>query len=61
MGAHRRLGPGFLATAILLANNVRDVNEDRVADKRTLVVRFGRPFASTRQKLAPNRSALASK
>lgn len=38
------LGPGFLATAILLANNVRDVEEDRVADKRTLVVRFGRPF-----------------
>ena len=37
------LGPGFLATAILLANNVRDVEEDRVADKRTLVVRFGRP------------------
>ncbi|WP_218830533.1 1,4-dihydroxy-2-naphthoate polyprenyltransferase [Rubrivirga marina] len=38
------LGPGFLATAILLANNVRDVEEDRAADKRTLVVRFGRPF-----------------
>jgi 1,4-dihydroxy-2-naphthoate octaprenyltransferase len=38
------LGPGFLATAILLANNVRDVEEDRAADKRTLVVRFGRAF-----------------
>ena len=38
------LGPGALATAILLANNVRDVEEDRRADKRTLVVRFGRPF-----------------
>lgn len=38
------LGPGFLATAILLANNVRDVEEDRVANKQTLVVRFGRPF-----------------
>lgn len=36
------LGPGFLATAILLANNVRDVEEDRAASKRTLVVRFGR-------------------
>ena len=36
------LGPGFLATAILLANNVRDVEEDRAANKRTLVVRFGR-------------------
>ena len=38
------LGPGFLATAILVANNVRDVEEDRQSDKRTLVVRFGRPF-----------------
>jgi 1,4-dihydroxy-2-naphthoate octaprenyltransferase len=38
------LGPGFLATAILLANNVRDVEEDRAAGKRTLVVRFGRAF-----------------
>ena len=38
------IGPGALATAILVANNVRDVEQDRVADKRTLVVRFGRPF-----------------
>lgn len=38
------LGPGFLATAILIANNVRDVEEDRAANKRTLVVRFGRRF-----------------
>ena len=38
------LGPGALATAILLANNVRDVHEDRAANKRTLVVRFGRGF-----------------
>ena len=38
------LGPGALATAVLLANNVRDVEEDRAADKRTLVVRFGRAF-----------------
>lgn len=36
------LGPGFLATAILLANNIRDVEEDAVAGKRTLVVRLGR-------------------
>ncbi|MGB3544979.1 1,4-dihydroxy-2-naphthoate octaprenyltransferase, partial [Rubrivirga sp.] len=41
------LGPGFLATAILLANNVRDVEEDRAADKKTLVVRFGRSFGVT--------------
>ena len=38
------LGPGCLATAILIANNVRDVEQDRAADKRTLVVRLGRAF-----------------
>ena len=37
------LGPGLLATAILLVNNIRDVDEDRAANKRTLVVRLGRP------------------
>jgi 1,4-dihydroxy-2-naphthoate polyprenyltransferase len=57
------LGPGFLATAILLANNVRDVDEDRAADKRTLVVRLGRDAgidervrrgsSSPRSRLAP--------
>jgi 1,4-dihydroxy-2-naphthoate octaprenyltransferase len=38
------LGPGLLATAILLVNNIRDVDEDRAANKRTLIVRLGRPF-----------------
>lgn len=38
------LGVGALATAILIANNVRDIEQDRAADKRTLVVRFGRTF-----------------
>ncbi len=38
------LAPGFLAVAILLVNNVRDVEEDRLASKRTLVVRLGRRF-----------------
>jgi 1,4-dihydroxy-2-naphthoate octaprenyltransferase len=38
------LGAGLLATAILVANNVRDVDEDRAAGKRTLVVRRGRGF-----------------
>ncbi|HSN83330.1 MAG TPA: 1,4-dihydroxy-2-naphthoate polyprenyltransferase [Polyangiales bacterium] len=33
---------GALATAILVVNNVRDVEGDRRARKRTLVVRFGR-------------------
>lgn len=36
------LGPGFLSTAILLVNNTRDVEEDREAGKKTLIVRFGR-------------------
>ncbi len=36
--------PGLLATAILVVNNVRDIEEDRKAGKKTLVVRFGRRF-----------------
>lgn len=33
---------GFLATAILVVNNLRDVDTDRAAGKRTLAVRLGR-------------------
>jgi 1,4-dihydroxy-2-naphthoate octaprenyltransferase len=33
---------GFLATAILVVNNVRDIDTDRRAGKRTLAVRMGR-------------------
>jgi 1,4-dihydroxy-2-naphthoate octaprenyltransferase len=33
---------GFLVTAILVANNVRDIDTDRAAGKRTLAVRMGR-------------------
>lgn len=33
---------GALATAILVVNNVRDLEGDALADKKTLVVRFGR-------------------
>jgi 1,4-dihydroxy-2-naphthoate octaprenyltransferase len=36
---------GLLTANILVVNNYRDVDTDRVAGKRTLVVRFGRPFA----------------
>jgi 1,4-dihydroxy-2-naphthoate polyprenyltransferase len=36
---------GLLATNILLVNNYRDVETDRVAGKRTTVVRFGRGYA----------------
>lgn len=38
------LAPGFLATGILLVNNLRDREEDARAGKKTLVVRFGRSF-----------------
>lgn len=36
--------PGLLSAAILLVNNLRDIVEDRKANKKTLVVRFGRNF-----------------
>lgn len=38
------LGPGLLAEGILLVNNVRDMDGDRKAGKKTLPVRFGRRF-----------------
>jgi len=38
------LAPGALSTAILIANNLRDFEEDKRAKKRTLVVRFGITF-----------------
>jgi 1,4-dihydroxy-2-naphthoate polyprenyltransferase len=36
---------GFLSTAILVVNNVRDIETDRRAGKRTLAVRIGRDRA----------------
>ncbi|MEO1524407.1 MAG: 1,4-dihydroxy-2-naphthoate polyprenyltransferase [Planctomycetota bacterium] len=38
-------GPGLLATGLLVVNNLRDIDEDRDADKRTLAVRFGATFS----------------
>ena len=38
------IAPGLLAVAILLVNNIRDREEDRVAGKKTIVVRFGHSF-----------------
>ncbi len=38
------LAPGLLSIAILTVNNIRDIEEDRKANKKTLVVRFGRKF-----------------
>ncbi len=37
--------PGFLSTAILVVNNLRDMEQDRIAQKKTLAVRFGKLFA----------------
>ena len=39
------LGPGFLATALLVVNNLRDLPTDRKAGKLTLAVRYGPAFA----------------
>jgi len=39
------LGPGLLSVAILTVNNLRDVDGDREAGKKTLAVRFGEKFA----------------
>jgi len=38
------LATGLMATAILVVNNIRDLEEDRLAGKKTSVVRFGRRF-----------------
>jgi len=39
------LAPGLFSVAILTVNNLRDLDNDRAAGKRTLQVRFGRRFA----------------
>lgn len=39
------LPPGFIITAILVVNNLRDVEHDRLGAKRTLAVLFGAGFA----------------
>jgi 1,4-dihydroxy-2-naphthoate polyprenyltransferase len=36
---------GSLATVLLVINNLRDVESDRVSNKKTMVVRFGEDFA----------------
>ncbi len=39
------MGPGFLSTLILMANNIRDYESDRKHNKNTLVVKFGIPIS----------------
>ena len=36
---------GLLNTAILVVNNLRDIESDKLADKKTLAVKFGHQFA----------------
>jgi 1,4-dihydroxy-2-naphthoate octaprenyltransferase len=42
---------GALATAVLVVNNVRDVDTDITTGKRTVVVRFGRAFGVAEYRL----------
>ncbi len=38
------LGIGLISAEVLSINNLRDVEEDAAANKKTLIVRFGKPF-----------------
>jgi 1,4-dihydroxy-2-naphthoate octaprenyltransferase len=38
--------PGALSTVILTCNNLRDIQEDKAANKQTLIVRFGPLFGN---------------
>lgn len=39
------MGLGLISTALLVVNNLRDIDEDEKAGKKTLAVRFGKGFA----------------
>ena len=39
------MAPGLIATGLLTVNNLRDLDNDREANKKTLAVRFGPTFA----------------
>lgn len=41
------LPTGAMSIGILVVNNLRDLEQDRIANKRTLAVRFGRTFTLT--------------
>jgi 1,4-dihydroxy-2-naphthoate octaprenyltransferase len=38
------LAPGFLSAAIIVVNNLRDIDTDKRAGRRTVAIRFGRAF-----------------
>lgn len=52
------LSPGLLSTAILVVNNLRDVEEDRSAQKKTVCVRFGETFCQIEYTLCITLAAL---
>lgn len=39
------LAPGLFSSAILVVNNLRDIESDRISGKKTLAVRFGANFS----------------
>ena len=39
------LAPGLFSTAILVVNNLRDIDNDKLSGKKTLAVRFGAMFS----------------
>jgi 1,4-dihydroxy-2-naphthoate polyprenyltransferase len=38
-------GPGAISTAILIVNNLRDIESDRAANKKTIAILFGKNFS----------------
>ena len=39
------IAPGLFSSAILIVNNLRDINADKISGKKTLAVRFGERFS----------------
>jgi len=39
------IGPACLSSALMLVNNLRDIDEDRIFNKMTTAVRFGKQFS----------------
>jgi 1,4-dihydroxy-2-naphthoate octaprenyltransferase len=53
------IGSGMLAVMPLVVNNIRDEEEDRMTQKKTLVVRFGKRFGQFEYLFCPLAAALA--
>ena len=46
------LAPGLFSVAILTVNNLRDIETDKIAGKKTMAVRFGSTFAKAEYTIA---------